>query len=190
FLAAFHLAAISKTRIPFPQSISRISRIKRLNEHASIQAFSCIRSATNSIRVQSRLLGWSPMYGFAPWYMDGGPGQGCQRLFLGEAEGVTVESTGPVDDNTVVAFYSSSTCDLGTAIGEFNTGCVSIDDSISAYKSFNVIQSNTGFKRRERRWANTRSVYPPSAVDTTSLADLREQSDRLIASTHPLARQH
>jgi hypothetical protein len=62
-----------------------------------------------------------------------------------------VESTGPVDDNIVVAFYSSSTCDLGTSIGESNTGCVSVDDSISAYKSFNVIRSNTGFKRREKR---------------------------------------
>jgi hypothetical protein len=102
-----------------------------------------------------------------------------------------VESTGPVDDNTVVAFYSSSICDLGTAIGQSNAGYVSVEDSISAYKSFNVIQSDTGFKRRERRWANTSSVAnPPSAVDTTSLANLREQSERLIASTHPLGRQH
>jgi hypothetical protein len=91
-----------------------------------------------------------------------------------------------VDDNTVVAFYSSFTCDLGTAIGESNAGCVSVDDSISAYKysmSFNLtLGSNAA---RERWFAN-----PPSAVDTTSLADLREQSDRFIVSTHPLARQH
>jgi hypothetical protein len=30
-----------------------------------------------------------------------------------------MESTGPVDDNTVVAFYSSSTCDISTTIAEF-----------------------------------------------------------------------
>jgi hypothetical protein len=35
----------------------------------------------------------------------GGPDQGCQRLFVGEAEGVTVESTGPVDDNTVLILH-------------------------------------------------------------------------------------
>jgi hypothetical protein len=88
-------------------------------------------------------------------------------------------------------FATSSTCDLGTAIAESNAGCVSADDSISAYKSLNVIRSDTGFKRREKGWADSSSVAnKPSAADTTSLADLREQSDRLVASTHALARQH
>jgi hypothetical protein len=191
YLAAFHLAANFADHAPYPQSISRIGHIKWLNNMLQFKHF--VASVLLQIASGFRVDFWggaqctdSPL---GTWI--GGPDQGCQRLFVGEAEGVTVESTGPVDDNTVVAFYSSSTCDLGTAIGESNVGCVSVDDSVSAYKSFNVIQSNTGFKYRERRWANTSLVTnPPSATDTTSLADLREQSDRFIASTHALARQH
>lgn len=127
------------------------------------------------------------MYEFASWYMDRRPLiKGVNGSSLERQKAPLWKSTGPVDDNTVVAFYSSSTCDLGTAIGESNAGCVSVNDSISAYKysmSFNLtLGSNAA---RERWFAN-----PPSAVDTTSLADLREQSDRFVASTHPLARQH
>jgi hypothetical protein len=54
----------------------------------------------------------------------GGANQGCQQLYAGEAEGATVESTGSVDDGSVVSFYSSSNCDISTAVGESDQGCV------------------------------------------------------------------
>jgi hypothetical protein len=88
-------------------------------------------------------------------------------------------------------FAASSTCDPGTAIAEPNAGCANADDPIPTYKPPNALRPDTGFKRREKRWPNSSSVAnKPSAADTTSLADFREQSDRLVASTHALARQH
>ena len=128
------------------------------------------------------------MYGFAPWYMDGGPGQGCQRLFLGEAEGVTVESTGPVDDNTVVAFYSSSTCDLGTAIGESNAGCVSVDDSISPTShsmSFNLTLGSNAAREDGPTPGRLQTL-----LQLSTLPRLQTLGNNLIDSLHPHIRSH
>lgn len=55
---------------------------------------------------------------------SGGVSEGCQQLFIGEAEGVTVTRASASDDGTVVAFYSSSNCDLGTAVAEGDNGCI------------------------------------------------------------------
>ncbi len=76
-------------------------------------------------------------------HWTGGPDQGCQKLFVGVAECAIVQSTGSVDD-TVVAFYSSDTCDLSTAVAEGDTGEIAIDDFSASYRSFNVIRSAGG----------------------------------------------
>ena len=201
--ASLYLAANFENRAPFSTVTSSVGRTKSLNNMLQLKLFtaSVLLQVASGFRVD--FWGGVQCTGSALGTWIGGPHQGCHRLFVGEAEGVTVESTGPVDDNTVVVFYSSSTCDLGTAIAESNAGCISVDDFFSAYKSFNVIQSNTGSKRRGKRWANSSSVATnpsaatnpstatnPSAANATSFADLREQSDRLVASTHALARQH
>ena len=59
----------------------------------------------------------------------------------GEAEGVEIQSTGAVDNDSCVAtFYSSDDCTAGTEIAEGNEGCIGIDgELVGAYQSFNVI---------------------------------------------------
>ena len=120
---------------------------------------------------------------FGTWI--GGEGQGCRQEFVGEAEGVVVQSTGAVDDNTVVAFYSSDDCDLSTAIGEANVGCIAIDDFAAAYRSFNVIGSSdsTGAKVRRGRNVNAKVARhdpaEPVHADGESRTIARDTAEQL-----------
>ncbi|KAF2152066.1 hypothetical protein K461DRAFT_322181 [Myriangium duriaei CBS 260.36] len=72
---------------------------------------------------------------------NGGTQDGCQNLAVGTAEGATIQRASDEDDGTIVAFYSSDDCDLGTAIAEGDNGCIAVDSFASQYKSFNVIPS-------------------------------------------------
>ena len=99
----------------------------------------------------------------------GGEAQGCHQNFVGEAEGVVVQSTGKVDDNTVVAFYSSNDCNPSKAISEANAGCIAIDSFAAEYKSFNVIGSSdsTGAKVRRSPRSMTKLARDDTANSTT-----------------------
>jgi hypothetical protein len=70
----------------------------------------------------------------------------------GLSEGAVVESTGPVDDSTTVQFYSSDDCTPGTEISQGNGGCLTVDqDVVGAYKSFQVVASNSLASRLSKR---------------------------------------
>jgi hypothetical protein len=84
-----------------------------------------------------------------------GPNQGCWTQFagqdLGQASSVTVSSTGPIDDNTIVVFYSSTDCDLGNAVAAADNGCLGINDFAAISRSWNVILNIKDKQRRRGR---------------------------------------
>src|ERR1700738_2266245 len=88
------------------------------------------------------------------WWI-GGPNQGCWTQFggqdLGQAASVTVSSTGPIDNNTLVVFYSSTDCDAGKAVAAADNGCLSINDFAATSRSWNVIYSTEDKRRRRGR---------------------------------------
>jgi hypothetical protein len=92
----------------------------------------------------------------------------------GLAEGVVVESTGPVDDGTTVQFYSSNDCSPGTEISSADDGCISIDNAlVGAYQSFRVIRTRIPTRREdlpktsfhERRRDSSADLPAPSPPD-------------------------
>jgi hypothetical protein len=47
---------------------------------------------------------------------------------LGQESGIIVQSTGPIDDGTIVVFYSSPDCNPSNAVDEADNGCLSVND--------------------------------------------------------------
>jgi hypothetical protein len=101
----------------------------------------------------------------------GGPNQGCQTSFdgvdLGQASGVTVQSTGPIDDGTIVVFYSSPDCNPDNAVVEADNSCLSINDFADTAESWNVITLYE-YKRRIRRRAVSEPAHMEARVATSS----------------------
>ncbi|KIX08685.1 uncharacterized protein Z518_03342 [Rhinocladiella mackenziei CBS 650.93] len=101
----------------------------------------------------------------------GGEGQGCRQEYSGLAEGVVVQSTGPVDDFTTVQFYSSDDCTPGTEMTRANVGCLTVDQGVvGAYNSFQVVSTNSLAARSSKRrtLGQRRHTFPfPSAAAKT-----------------------
>ncbi|KXJ91838.1 hypothetical protein Micbo1qcDRAFT_174860 [Microdochium bolleyi] len=73
----------------------------------------------------------------APVHWMGGPNQGCRQDWLGTYASAMVKSTGSVDDNFMLVFFSSPDCNPDTIIwnGDENTGgCIEVNNA----KSFEV----------------------------------------------------
>lgn len=85
----------------------------------------------------------------------GGPNQGCTTTFagqdLGQASGIIVQSTGPIDDGTIVVFYSSPDCNPSNAVDEADNGCLSVNDFAGNAQSWNVIPLEEYKMRKSRR---------------------------------------
>jgi hypothetical protein len=79
----------------------------------------------------------------------------------GYAEGVLIQSTGSVDDNTLVRFYSSNNCAPGTEIAEGNSNCIGVDNELDgAYGSFKVVASTTPIASTTRKGRRSSSKRP------------------------------
>lgn len=91
----------------------------------------------------------------------------------GLAEGAVVQSTGSVDDDTTVQFYSSSDCAPGTEISRGNGRCIALDhEAIGTYQSFKVTPLNALATRSTRstpkqRRHPSRSPSPDGAFAPT-----------------------
>jgi hypothetical protein len=98
----------------------------------------------------------------------GGPQQGCSTSIngesLGQASGVVVSSTGPVDDGTIVVFYSSNDCDPSNAVAQADNGCLSINDFAYTTQSWNVIT----LEEYKRRRSVVESTPIEARTDTSS----------------------
>lgn len=110
----------------------------------------------------------------------GGEGQGCRQDYVGLSEGVVVESTGSVDDNTVVAFYSSNDCNPSNAVGEADGGCIAVDSFASSYQSFNVIGSSDSEGAKTRRRRNNIAKLTRSTEDNAD-SNLQDSESAVIA---------
>lgn len=112
----------------------------------------------------------------------GGEGQGCSNDFMYDDAGrlthqeadnyseraghVEIQSTGPVDDDRLIRFYSSGDCMAGTEIAEGSVGCTGIDgQAVGPYRSFQIVTPKTARPWRSptssTRAARTR--YPISS---------------------------
>lgn len=88
----------------------------------------------------------------------------CSRILTirrGIAEGAVVQSTGSVDDDTTVQFYSSCNCQAGTETARANGGCLDVDNEVvPSYQSFKVVSSPPVKSRSvERRLLRERRRY-------------------------------
>lgn len=60
------------------------------------------------------------------------------------AGGVVIESTGPVDDNTMVVFYRTGDCNPDDEIAQGNIDCIRVaNEGLPEYLSFNIVAEPT-----------------------------------------------
>lgn len=89
---------------------------------------------------------------------SGGPNAGCRTDYAGIAQDVVVTSDRDGDHDHTVTFFSSDDCNDANVINVSQGGCITVDSSISAYSSFQVIDGTTRGKRDNNKNHGSLSV--------------------------------
>lgn len=90
---------------------------------------------------------------------SGGPDTGCRTDYAGIAQDVVVTSDRDGDHDNTVTFFSSDDCDDANVINMSQGGCMTVDSSISAYSSFQVIDGTTRKKRDSNKNHGSLSIH-------------------------------
>lgn len=75
------------------------------------------------------------------------PGSGCRRDYADYAQDVLIIANNDHDQESEVAFYSSSNCNEADVINVAQGGCLTVMSKISAYKSFQIVRRGSAQKR-------------------------------------------